>query len=502
MPGRQQLQRAGDLLCDTPADPGLNDANVQLGCNYVGTRLDHLQRGQPGVQPGHAQHDELHPGRLPQHFTPQQVSRAISTLTGPRWGEIGFNSPDFDFFTPTGWTNALVPRNTGGATPGSCTVTSFLAGNSNTTRLNQAVRQGRLDSHNPGVDGRIYLDNEHIWNYSYGGGTWSGQQYYNNFGPITVRGGRHALHSHVDYLDEVCESNEGDNLRYTQYVWSPTILSPGTSVLRDAPPEPMTANFTFPNCDGLQFNAAGWWSAVALQPTGTFTDYDLRLYDDYTGSTQGFGTPLVESSYGNGVPDWVLINHHHVDAGYGGNWQVGVTTAIASSLDYRLEHRQARTLSKTDGTRICGLIGANRVMDIFEVYFSADDIADSWTVTLSGTEGTDLDLYLYPDDEPFMGRSQLPGKQPDREHTHRGAEPGGEHGPGHSRLVRLRGGQGPCLGAGREHRLGSALHQQCQQTGHRTSPADPHGRVPGWQPLGQHGVDRPAGCPADRRTMC
>jgi hypothetical protein len=395
---------AGDLLCDTPADPELNEASVPSWCTYQGTRQINCNGANRGYDPD--THNMMSYTRdvCRTGFTPQQVSRMIATLTGPRWGQVGFNSPDFDFFTPSGWTNALVPRNTTGATPSSATVTAFLAGNSNSTWLNQAMRQARLESHNPGVTGRIYLDNVYIWNYSYGGGNWSGQQYYNNFGPITVRGGRHALHSHVDHPDDVCESNEGDNLRYTQYVWSPTILSPGTSVLRDAPPDPMTGNYAFPNCDGLQFNAAGWWSAVALQPTGTFTDYDLALYDDYAGSTQGFGTPLVDSSYGNGVPDWVLVNHHHADAGYGGNWQVGVTTAIPSVLPYRLEHRQARSLSKTDGTRICGTIAANRVMDLFEVYFSADDIADSWTVTLSSAADTDLDLYLYPEDEAFLGR--------------------------------------------------------------------------------------------------
>jgi hypothetical protein len=63
------------------------------------------------------------------------------------------------------------------------------------------------------------------------------------------------------------------------------------------------------------------------------------------------------------------------------------------------------THSKTDGTRICGVLGQNEILDVIEVNFNSADIADSWTVTLTSDDPADLDFYLYPTGVEYMARS-------------------------------------------------------------------------------------------------
>ena len=404
-PTGSNCSTAGDLVCDTPADPELGTGNVNTSCNYTGSEVIFCDFAVRSYNPDPTNLMSYSRKTCRTNFTPGQRSRMLATLTSaPRWGEVGFYSPDFDFSTPTGWSNAVVPRNTTGGSSASCLVTSTLPGNSNTTYYNQAMRQANSSSHNPGVYGRAFLDNVYtIW-YSYGGGTWSGTQYWNNVGPITVRGGRHALHSTVDYFDEVCESNESDNTRNTQWVWSPYVLGDDQSLQRSTPPEKMTTTWTYPNCDGFQLTGNSWWSAVAIQPLTTTADFDVYLHNDYTGSTAGFATTLATSTYGSGQNDWVIVNHNQ--AGYGGTYQAGIINYDGETADVRTNRINSRTLSKTDGTRICGTLPSNRIMDIFEVYFSTDDIADTWTVTLSSDDAADLDLYIYDAAGSFYGRNQ------------------------------------------------------------------------------------------------
>ncbi|MCB9474363.1 MAG: hypothetical protein H6678_11180 [Candidatus Delongbacteria bacterium] len=394
---------AGDLVCDTPADPGLGAENVNQDCVYTGneTRFCGLANRPFAPDPTNLMSYSLKTCRT--NFTPGQKARMLSTLVNTsRWGEIGFNAPDFDFSTPFGWSNALVPRDNASASPASCIVSATLPGNVSGTWLNQAVRQSSSDSHNPGAYGRIFLDNEWISFYYLPEGTWEGQQYLNNVGPWPVRGGRHALQSVVDYHDAICEQNEIDNLRSVQWVWSPYPLAAGQSVQRNTPPEKMSNLFTWPNSDGFQFSGTEGWSAVAIQPLSTSADYDLHLHNNYTGSAVGFSSTWQVSSYGSGEPDWVLVNHHSAPAG---NWQAGVVNYDGESASFRIAERDSRAVQQGDGTRICGSIAANEILDLVEVYFSSSEIAQGWTVTLSSDDGVDLDLYLYSPISPTHARN-------------------------------------------------------------------------------------------------
>jgi hypothetical protein len=403
-PNGSNCGTAGDGLCDTPADPGLGTGNVNASCTYTGNSTIFCAGQTRTYSPSTINLMSYSRKTCRTQFTANQRTRMLATLTGPRWGEVGFNAPDFDAPTPAGWSNSIVPRNTTGASNASCLVTSTLPGNSNGTWLNAATRQANSNAIFPFIHNRLYLDDVHFWNYNYGWGTnWVGTLYYTNFGPITVRGGRHALTARLDRDDEVCETNENDNVDHSQWVWSPYQLAAGASVSRSAPPARMTSTFTYPNCDGFQFTGSSWWTAIAIQPVSSTADYDINLHQGYANSTTGFAATLASSAYGSGLPDWVLINHNN--AGYGGSYEAGVTNYNNQSGNVRVNRVNSRTVSQVDGTRVCGELAANQILDIFEFYIAADELNLSWRMDLSSEQSADLDLYLYDRTVEYAGRS-------------------------------------------------------------------------------------------------
>ena len=403
-PNGSNCATAGDGLCDTPADPTLGTDNVDASCNYFGSETIFCGGQWRTYNPLENNYMSYSRKTCRDTFSANQRSRIIATLTGGRWHECAWGAPDFDAPTPAGWSNSIVPRNTTGANSGSCLVTSTLPGNSGNTYLNASTRQANAGAAFPFIHNRLYLDDVHFWNYNYGWGiNWSGTLSYNNFGPITVRGGRHALTAQLDYADEVCETAETDNTDNSQWVWSPYVLSAGASVSRNAPPDKMTTTFTYPNCDGFRFTGSSWWSAVAVQPLNTTADYDVYLHEGYTGSTSGFSTTLATSAYGGGQPDWVIVNHNV--AGYGGDYEAGVINYDGESAGMRVNRVNSRTVSKVDGTRICGELAANQIVDIFEFYVSSGDLSLSWNMHLTSDQAADLDLYLYNSTTEFTGRA-------------------------------------------------------------------------------------------------
>ncbi len=69
---------SGDLLCDTPADPGLNFTTVNSACNYVGAETDSCNGDNYNPQERNLMSYSLKYCR--DLFTPQQQSRILATL--------------------------------------------------------------------------------------------------------------------------------------------------------------------------------------------------------------------------------------------------------------------------------------------------------------------------------------------------------------------------------------------------------------------------------------
>ena len=393
-PDGSNCDTAGDLVCDTPADPGLGSSNVNTSCVYTGSSTIYCNGATRSYNPDPENLMSYSRKTCRTEFTPAQFTRARATLYNERLGEDCFYSGDYQQTVATGWDDTIVPRNTTGATSASTHVTSTLPGNSSSTYLNVTLHN---DSSGPiaWCPNRIYIDNVYTWGFSYGDLGANAWRYYNNFGsPFTVRGGRHALQYYMDYGDTRCELSENNNLRSVQYVWSPMDLANGDRITRSIPPERMNSTFTYDNCDGYQFsNSTGWWHVVSVSPLASSGDYDAILYDDYTGSTTGFATSLASSYYGGTTADWVLVNRNQSGTG---TYQMGAERYNGTSGGMVVAHEaSSTTFSLTEELLIEASLEADQVLGVFEVLVGTSDTTHAWDFLLNSEDASSLGMYLY-----------------------------------------------------------------------------------------------------------
>lgn len=381
---------AGDLVCDTPADPGLSSSNVNSSCVYTGTTTIYCGGATRSYAPDPSNIMSYSRSACQDNFTPQQISRLRSTLVNLR-PELQWSAPDLYHNTPAGWSSSLVPRNNNTATDASCAVTPVLDGNTGNTYVNIAVRNG-TSGDAPAHTERVYLDNAYIRWFNWGGQAGLSWVKYNNAGTHTVRGGRHALHDSLDWGDRAPEINETNNTLLQQWVWSPLALAQNAAVYRNSPPDMMSGTFTYPNCDGFSFNNDGWWEVITVQPASATADYDIRLHNSYAGSTVGFSYYLATSAMGEGDPDWVLVNRN--TAGQG-TYQAGVINFDGESAGMYVERSSSSGLALSSGGGTTNLIESNRFLDIYEVYVGAEDLNLLWNFNLSSPDAGDLNLGLY-----------------------------------------------------------------------------------------------------------
>jgi len=263
---------AGDWIADTPADPGLNTGNVLSNCLYTGSESISCDAALWPYSPDTENVMSTSRKTCRTLLTAGQRARVLATLTGPRWGEVGFNAPNFTCATPAGWSSFIVPRANNSATHENCIVSTTLSGNTASTYINQSVYQSNSSVFHPGVISDYVVDNESRGDLTYPGNTWSGFIKHLNWGPFTIKGGRHSLHVHQDVEDYVCETNENDNTAFSQWVWSPEPWGDTASMERTHPPHGMASHYTYPNCDGFEFTGSSWWSVVSIHTIGDSFD--------------------------------------------------------------------------------------------------------------------------------------------------------------------------------------------------------------------------------------
>ncbi len=399
-PDGSNCAATGDLLCDTPADPLLGGANVDGNCNYTGGQAVFCNNFIQFYTPNPGNIMSYAPALCQNFFTTGQIGRMRATLTNLRT-ELLVHVPDLYHLTPSGWSSSVVPRANATATEASCAVSGTLNGNAASTWLNMSLRNGRSAQAGAHTT-RAYLDNVYTRWFSYNytnGHSWAMHQ---NSGPITVRGGRHSLHDSLDWNDAVQEMNEDNNTHLQQFVWSPLALAQEASVYRSTPPDRMSGTFAFPNCDGFSLTNTGWWEAITVQPVSATADYDIRLHQDYTGSSTGFAAYEASSNYASGQPDWVLINRNTLGQQ---NWQVGVTNYDGEAGGMYVERSGATTVSLADGGFQSNQLPANRFVDIWELNVGAEDVGKLWNLDMVPTGG-DLNLSIYHHSLEMGGRSQ------------------------------------------------------------------------------------------------
>jgi hypothetical protein len=314
--------------------------------------------------------------------------------------------PNLAAGTPTGWWGPIVPRNFNDATTSYAPLPSSLAGNAETF-VNVGQTNNGLDCAAPIGWIEILLDDVHYttrgWAHSWANGLTTG---WTNMA-ITVPSGRHTYKVVYDLDGDIIESSESDNVYQAQFAWSPYGLADQVPATRAKPPS--AGNLLADNCDGFMFTG-NWWGAVGMIPTGSGDDYDLDLFNDYVGSTQGYQTPLTSSTYVANTSDFVWVNGNL--AGYGETRWVGVRRWAAPSggnfVICQSNQVGPTVIVPGDNEVSTGnvTIGANQIIKVHEFYF--DDIDVTYTFTLVNHSGTaDLDFAVYDPQDAFGRKSDF-----------------------------------------------------------------------------------------------
>jgi hypothetical protein len=393
-PDGSNCETAGDLVCDTPADGNHWQYCVsvsEIDCN--GSVQEYAANA--GNIMSYADDNCYN------HFTPEQNIRALATYINLR-PELYLTPGDLLHSDPPDWSSSLVARIAPNGQEGGCIVSPTLTGNISNTWINHSAYNQAIDAAE-GYTNRYTLDNQTMFITAVNSHPAGTRTYLLNYGPYFVRGGRHALVANLDDQDQFTELSESNNIYRQQWIWSPLQLGVNSSILESSPPNRMSASFTYPNCVGYQFENDGWWEIVAIQPADFTADYDLRLHNDYSGSTNGFGAYLASSSYGMGQPDWLIINRNLT--GSISSWQAGVNNYSNQGGDYRIQRNSSTTHYLVEDGSFSELLPAGKIVDIREIYVGSEDLANEWWFHLSTADAGDLDMVLYDKTLEIGGRS-------------------------------------------------------------------------------------------------
>jgi flagellar hook capping protein FlgD len=290
---------------------------------------------------------------------------------------------------PGFWDSPVVPRNYAGGDINNVHVSAILDGNTNDTYLNSIMWQNGPDP-TPSWIWRLTLDSEVLSDTATPDRMAVGGYAFLDAGPILIRGGRHTLGHIADPANLLPESNESDNAYLGQWVWSPLVVGKGVGVVRPVPPD--RSLFPNPSGDGFQLTRDVNFSwVIAEAPRSYSDDYDLYVYDDYSGSTSGFSNLLKSSLYSNDATDFVV-----------GHFLATPVTLYAQTVrytkgngnDFVYDQIDATNRSVSIGNFQNQVLGANRVADVYEAHLVGGTTYHF--ILNSYTAGADLGLNLYP----------------------------------------------------------------------------------------------------------
>jgi len=293
--------------------------------------------------------------------------------------------------TPGGWSWPVVPRDLADANFGYAPASATLPGNAWGTWLNYSIHQQGPGTM-PAWGSNVYLDEDEFVAWASVGADNAPTIYEaHNIGQVFMRGGRHSLTHVLDPGNAVPESNEYDNEWRGQWIWSPLELAKEVPVVRYAPPNP--GYFSEPNADGAHFaHTSGYAWVTAVAPRNPGDDYDMYLYDDYSGASAGFSNRRATSTYGGNSTDFAVGQYQSAASVYPAavRYYPG-----GGAGDFAMDQSDAslRNLSYS-GSYVDVLLAADRLADVYEVYLNQNQLT---RVKLTRTDGaSDLACNIYP----------------------------------------------------------------------------------------------------------
>lgn len=287
---------------------------------------------------------------------------------------------------PTSFDYPVTVRTAGDATVSDALTSPVLNGNATSYVNRSTFSEGPYVI--PAWNTQVWLDGETLVN-SY---DWfnTGLAYYVNLNnPALIRGGRHTLVQYVDLGSLVPETNENDNESQEQYVFSPLPTVKDVTNQRQMPPP--SGFGAVPNSDGFSFAPVPTESwVIGMAPQGA-DDYDLEVYNDYSGSTSGFSNQIGYSGIGSRFTEFIV--GHFSDAN--NDLYTGVTRWSATDQDgFVLDQ------SDTGGHRAAGVgnftetLAANQVVDVYQALLVSGMTYIFRLERLSGVD--DLQMALFP----------------------------------------------------------------------------------------------------------
>ncbi len=263
---------------------------------------------------------------------------------------FAITAPDLNADQRAGWTNVIVPRNSGNATGDAAALPANLVSSPDTTFWNSSIENSsRFGTATPAY-WRLYRDDVYIiWANNTSLGPLGRTFHVNTQGNIAdVRGGRHTVRCFSDPLDEVEEFWEANNSGVQQnwvqqHVWNPRNLNANSVLGFSAPPLDIVSyqlpDWPYENCDGYSganFASDGWWDIMAVM-SESGADYDAYVYSEAISSTNGFDDWEERSFLGGSTMDFVGVNNNEVGGGQTVSLLAAVNNFGDGTDDYRVE---------------------------------------------------------------------------------------------------------------------------------------------------------------------
>ena len=307
------------------------------------------------------------------------------------------------------WPYPIVPRLTSDATSTTANLPTLLIGNGN-TYFNLRIRNTGEQATSPTLRLNLNVDGALWWftNITTLDGFLS--RAYLNLGPMTVRGGRHALGLFADANEQMSEPDEADNTYARQFVWYPPTLPTTNAWVAATRPSDAYGGvtqtlFTAANCDGWLYTPGtdAFIGAVMLADDAA-SDFDLRQHVHSTTPTSGFG--LLDITASSDRPA------RCVEAVFANNAQtaetafdVGVINPAYDAGGYRIR-RVASTLMQPD-TDTNVALNADAPLALRHVTLPGNS-AGHGTVTLTSNPADgQVHVGVIPADRAFVGLDEL-----------------------------------------------------------------------------------------------
>ena len=236
-------------------------------------------------------------------------------------------------------------------------------------------------------------------------------------GPFYVRGGRHTVGAHADIDDHIGEdyTDRYDNEAYRQLLWTPEPLpaAPGAAFSQDGPPLPFPDGASIANNHAYALSPPGQPWAVA---TSAGQDYDLTLFDDFTGSTSGLTHAVASSARTQDSLDVIVSGGSGLPATV---YPAVTRKPAAGQAYYRVDWNDAAGHLDTDGDAFWGAesLSAGRFVNLYQVDLQAGALYPLSLWTRVGLEP--IHFAVFPAEATFRGalaqalvRSQVvPGQE-------------------------------------------------------------------------------------------